>query len=356
MNSTGNAVFSQVSQITPAGYRGTRQPSPPSRQTSPTSRTGRRHPGHSDVSALQTCLSDDTCPRPRHARKHEHAGSGGELRHLEHHSQRTHRRRGRATAMKITHRKSTLLRGAGGLAAAVGAASIAFGAFATSAAAGGNPNFEGILSAAAPTGFMSSPLAYDVSSGPVTVDFDVVVTNLTAVSQSVGLNFSADHILTYNGVDVSDGQPGQPGITFTGPSGTTQVAMPGTQSFTTTGVPIRSSTWTCSTTSTPAGTTSSTSGRRRAAALTARASATGRPSPPASSGCSGATAAARGAPRHRRPPRRAQADPSSRPPPIAPHRRLTAGCWPPAPPAPAPAEAATDSGSACSCSASARSW
>jgi len=135
--------------------------------------------------------------------------------------------------MKITHRKSTLLRGAGGLAAAVGAASIAFGAFATSAAAGGNPNSEGILSAAAPTGFMSSPLAYDVSSGPVTVDFDVVVTNLTAVSQSVGLNFSADHILTYNGVDVSDGQPGQPGITFTGPSGTTQVAMPGTQSFTT---------------------------------------------------------------------------------------------------------------------------
>ena len=138
------------------------------------------------------------------------------------------------TAMNITHQKSALLRGAGGLAAAIGAASIAFGAFATSAAAGGNPNFEGILSAAAPTGFMSSPLAYDVSGGPVAVDFDVAVTNLTAASQSVGLNFSADHILTYNGADVADGQPGQPGITFTGPSGTTQVAMPGTQSFTTT--------------------------------------------------------------------------------------------------------------------------
>ncbi len=136
--------------------------------------------------------------------------------------------------MNITHQKSALLRGAGGLAAAIGAASIAFGAFATSAAAGGNPNFEGILSAAAPTGFMSSPLAYDVSGGPVTVDFDVAVTNLTAVTQLVGLNFSADHILTYNGVDVADGQPGQPGITFTGPSGTTQVAMPGTQSLTTT--------------------------------------------------------------------------------------------------------------------------
>ena len=136
--------------------------------------------------------------------------------------------------MNITNQRSTLLRGAGGLAAAIGAASIAFGAFATSAAAGGNPNFEGILSAAAPTGFMSSPLAYDVSSGPVTVDFDVVATNLTALTQSVGLNFSADHILTYNGVDVSDGQPGQPGITFTGPAGTTQAVMPGTQSFTTT--------------------------------------------------------------------------------------------------------------------------
>jgi len=136
--------------------------------------------------------------------------------------------------MNITHQRSTLLRGAGGLVAAIGAASIAFGAFATAAVAGGNPNFEGILSAAAPTGFISSPLAYDVSGGPVTVDFDVATTNLTAVTESVSLNFSADHILTYDGVDVSDGQPGQPGITFTGPSGTTQVAMPGTQSFTTT--------------------------------------------------------------------------------------------------------------------------
>ena len=136
--------------------------------------------------------------------------------------------------MKITHQKSTLLRGVGGVAAVLGATSIAFGAFATSAVAGGNPNFEGILSSAAPTGFMPSPLAYDVSGGPVTVDFDAVVTNLTAVTQSVALNFSADHILTYDGVDVSDGQPGQPGITFTGPSGTTQVVMPGSQSFTTT--------------------------------------------------------------------------------------------------------------------------
>ena len=131
-------------------------------------------------------------------------------------------------------RKAVLLRGMGGLAAAVGAASIALGAFATSASAGGNPSFDGIVAATTPTGFLSSPLSYDISQGPVTIEFDVATTNLTDSSQEVGLNFSADHILTYDGSDVSDGQPGQPGITFTGPSGTTQVQMPGSQSFTVT--------------------------------------------------------------------------------------------------------------------------
>ena len=122
----------------------------------------------------------------------------------------------------------------GGLAAVVGATSIALAAFATSAAAGGNPSFDGIISAATPTGFVSSPSSYDVSGGPVTIDFDVATTNLTDTAQEIGLNFSADHILTYDGSDVSDGQPGQPGITFTGPSGTTQSEMPGSQSFTVT--------------------------------------------------------------------------------------------------------------------------
>jgi hypothetical protein len=98
----------------------------------------------------------------------------------------------------------------------------------------GNPDFEGIISADAPTGFMSSPDAYDVSGGPATVDFNVSATNLTSKTQSIGLNFSAHHILTYNGVDVSDGQPGQPGITFSGPAGTTQALMPGSQAFTVT--------------------------------------------------------------------------------------------------------------------------
>ena len=84
---------------------------------------------------------------------------------------------------------------------------------------------------------MSSPDAYDISGGPVTVDFDVATVNLTNTTQTVALNFSAHHILTYNGVNVADGQPGQPGITFTGPAGTTQALMPGSQAFTETWAP-----------------------------------------------------------------------------------------------------------------------
>jgi hypothetical protein len=125
------------------------------------------------------------------------------------------------------------LKRVGGLSALAGAITLGVALLTSQAAlAGGNPDFEGILSAAQPTGFMSSPDAYDISGGPVVVDFDVVVTNKTNTLQTVALNFSAHHILTYNGVDVSDGQPGQPGITFTGPAGTTQALMPGTQSFT----------------------------------------------------------------------------------------------------------------------------
>ena len=78
---------------------------------------------------------------------------------------------------------------------------------------------------------MSSPDAYDISGGPVTVDFDIVATNITNSAHTIALNFSAHHILTYNGVNVSDGQPGQPGITFSGPAGTTQALMPGSQAF-----------------------------------------------------------------------------------------------------------------------------
>jgi hypothetical protein len=124
------------------------------------------------------------------------------------------------------------LRRAGGVCVIAGTLTVGVALFASQAAmAGGNPHFEGIISAAPPTGFMSSPNAYDISGGPVTVNFDDVATNLTNEPQTIALNFSAHHILTYNGVDVSDGQPGQPGITFTGPTGTTQALMPGTQSF-----------------------------------------------------------------------------------------------------------------------------
>jgi LPXTG-motif cell wall-anchored protein len=130
------------------------------------------------------------------------------------------------------------LKRAGGLAGLAGALTL-IGALATSqaAAAAGNPSFEGILSAAAPTGFTSSPASYDVSSGPVTVDFNVVATNLTGEPQTFALNLSADHILTDNGANVADGQPGQAGIAFSGPTGTTQAQIAGSQSFSQTWAP-----------------------------------------------------------------------------------------------------------------------
>lgn len=120
------------------------------------------------------------------------------------------------------------------VAAAAGVGALVMALSSTTALAGGNPHFENILAAKTPTGFLVSPQAYDVSQGPVSVNFDVSVRNLTDSTQTVKLNFSVDHILTYNGQDVSDGQPGQPGITFHGPQGTTQKALPGTQAFTAT--------------------------------------------------------------------------------------------------------------------------
>ncbi len=119
--------------------------------------------------------------------------------------------------------------GLAGLAGTLTLAGVVLTAQAASAA--GNTNFEGILAASSPTGFMSSPNAYDLSDGSVTVTFDVQAWNLTDQGQTVALNFSADHILTDNGQNVADGQPGQAGIAFAGPSGTTQTVMPGTQSF-----------------------------------------------------------------------------------------------------------------------------
>lgn len=143
----------------------------------------------------------------------------------------------------MNERSSSMLKRAGGLSGLAGTLTVA-AALLTSqvVAAGGNPNFEGLLSAPSPTGFMSSPASYDISGGPVTVDFDVVATNITNHSHTIALHFSAHHILTYKGAVVSDGQPGQPGITFNGPTGTTQALIPGTQSFSETWSPNGSQT------------------------------------------------------------------------------------------------------------------
>ncbi len=78
----------------------------------------------------------------------------------------------------------------------------------------GNHNYLGILSATPPTGFPVSPNALDLSGGPVTITVSVAVTNLTSSTQVVPMDFSVHHILTYQGQNVSDGQPGQPGLTF----------------------------------------------------------------------------------------------------------------------------------------------
>jgi hypothetical protein len=126
----------------------------------------------------------------------------------------------------------TWLRKSGGVAALGGAGLFAFSLAASPVLAGGNPSFDGVLAASSPTGFPTSPTSMDVSSGPVTLHFDTLVTNLTSSHQSVALNFSVDHIVTLNGVNVADGQPGKPGITFKGPAGTVQQEVAGRQTFT----------------------------------------------------------------------------------------------------------------------------
>jgi hypothetical protein len=99
------------------------------------------------------------------------------------------------------------------------AALIAGGALALSASAAGaveyaNPAFLSVLQASPPTGFPVSPAALDLSNGPVRIHASVAVTNLTHRRQSTPIQFSVHRILTYQGQDVRDGQPGQPGLTF----------------------------------------------------------------------------------------------------------------------------------------------
>jgi hypothetical protein len=72
----------------------------------------------------------------------------------------------------------------------------------------GNPNYLGILSSTAPSGYKPSPAWYDLSKGENTFTFQFDVANLTNEQQTMTLSLSLDHIITYGGQDVSDGQPG----------------------------------------------------------------------------------------------------------------------------------------------------
>lgn len=69
----------------------------------------------------------------------------------------------------------------------------------------GNPNYLGTLSSTAPSGYTPSPSSY---TAPATLSFQFSVTNLTAEQQSMSLELGVNHITTYRGMDVSDGQPG----------------------------------------------------------------------------------------------------------------------------------------------------
>lgn len=63
------------------------------------------------------------------------------------------------------------------------------------------------------TGYQKAPAYYDLSQGPAIGTFSYTVTNLTTSTIDTNVEFIADRILTYEGIDVSDGQPGQPGLT-----------------------------------------------------------------------------------------------------------------------------------------------
>jgi hypothetical protein len=76
--------------------------------------------------------------------------------------------------------------------------------------------FLGILSAGKPASppFVFSPSYMTIGSTGAPITFTISVKNLTSVPQTVTLNFNVHHILTYYGLNVADGQPGQAGITF----------------------------------------------------------------------------------------------------------------------------------------------
>lgn len=91
---------------------------------------------------------------------------------------------------------------------------LSLGAGPASANEYGNPDFLGIVKAAPPQGFPVSPASVDLTNGPAHLTFSVQATNLTASDQSTPIMLSLHRILTFKGQDVSNGQPGQPGISF----------------------------------------------------------------------------------------------------------------------------------------------
>ena len=82
--------------------------------------------------------------------------------------------------------------------------------------ASANQDYLGLVSADKPDSppFVFSPNALELSGGPATITMTIHVKNLTNTSQTLTVEFGVHHIVTYYGTDVSDGQPGQPGITF----------------------------------------------------------------------------------------------------------------------------------------------
>ena len=112
---------------------------------------------------------------------------------------------------RANHRHAGLLVSVIGMITLV---ALAIGSGSASAVEYGNPDYLGIVKASPPTGFPVSPAYMDLSSGPASITFSVQASNLTTKDQATPIGFSLHHILTFRGQDVSDGQPGQPGISF----------------------------------------------------------------------------------------------------------------------------------------------
>jgi hypothetical protein len=82
--------------------------------------------------------------------------------------------------------------------------------------AAASTDFLGVLKGSDPMSppFINSPASYDISSQSATVVFTTQVENLTNHVVVVTVDINVNHILTYYGRNVADGEPGKPGITF----------------------------------------------------------------------------------------------------------------------------------------------